>query len=120
MRSHVAIFLFSLLTLFACKRENESYNIKYQVRRLTDKPVSYRVIYSGSANATQQQGPIDVVWWDSDVVRDIEEGTKMSITIDVISGEGLFKVTIFRGQGEWEVEEIQLDSFRDFTLEKKI
>ncbi|MGD1847314.1 MAG: hypothetical protein ACFB10_18135 [Salibacteraceae bacterium] len=113
--------ILSLLLLFfllGCESRVETHDIKYRIQRLSNGPVTYRVVYASGGDATLQQGPIEDQLWDSPVVQDVDNGTELLITMEVISGNGQFEVTIFRGKGEWEVETANVDPNRTYTLSK--
>lgn len=85
-----------IFSLCGCAPEVETWKVNYLVVNVGQKNATYRVSYLDANGTTVAQGPIDTVWWKSQVFEAVPSGTYMKLTVEVLSGESNFEFYIQR------------------------
>jgi hypothetical protein len=74
--------LASLLLLSSCKKEEKNSYISYKIVKNGGTMPSYTVRYTLANGSTQTKGPITDSRWLSDVIREVEPGTELSLALE--------------------------------------
>ena len=95
MRTLLAILLLgAALLLSGCKKEEKTWTITYKVVNFDATPATFRVEFTNEQGNTEVLGPIDTNWWVSRDLLEVETGTTLNFTFDLISGTGDFELYI--------------------------
>lgn len=88
--------LLLLIIVAGCAPQEETWQVNYLIVNVGQKDATYRVSYLDAKGATIAQGPIDTVWWKSQVFEVVPTGTYMKLTLEILSGESNFEFYIQR------------------------
>lgn len=85
-----------LTLLWSCTPQEQTWKVNYLVVNVGQKDATYRVSYLDAKGASVSKGPIDTVWWKSEVFEAVPSNTQMKLTIEILSGESDFELYIQR------------------------
>jgi len=90
------LFLFCTFLTPACTEDDErEWVVNYQVRTVSGS-VTYRVTYIDQFGAERSEGPISRRLWVSENLDEFEDGSRVSLKVETLSGRGIQELEILR------------------------
>ena len=95
MRVLTSILAISMaLLLSGCEKEVQTWTITYKVVNFEATPATFRVEFTNEQGNTEVRGPFETNWWVSRDLLEVETGTDLQFTFELVSGRGDFELFI--------------------------
>ena len=95
MRVLTSILAISMaLLLSGCEKEVKTWTITYKVVNFEATPATFRVEFTNEQGNTEVRGPFETNWWVSRDVLEVETGTDLQFTFELVNGRGDFELFI--------------------------
>jgi len=91
----ISYWLVALLLVLGCSKEEKTWTVTYTVNKVGNGEAIYRATYLLPSGAEKEEGPLDGAWLSSSL-RQFEDGKRVMLRIERISGTAALELNILR------------------------
>ncbi len=84
-----------LFLILGCSKEERTWTVTYTVNKVGNGDATYRATYLLASGAEKEEGPIDGAWTSSPL-RQFEDGKRVMLRIERITGTASLELNILR------------------------